>query len=330
MSVLLPYCVWTVIYVWLHAPHLAGAAFTGTVLRDLLTGQAAYQLYYILITVQFYLLFPVFLRFLRRVQRFPWHVLMISFMAQWFLLFIDYHYLQTGSVHGSGLIAQIVLARGNYVLFYPFPFVLGGLCAIYWPQVHPLLLRYGAWAAWGAVAALLGVFGHFYFRVDLRHQPMTYVSSPIQPLTLFTTLAALGCFGWLACRWAERRDAAGQPPGARYWKLLSDASFGVFLLHAAVLTAIVTHILPALSPAVPGALRVLLTWLLAAGITTALSVLLARLPALSWLVGRPRAFSAGISPRAWPAAVRRHLATEPPMTVAPRSSGAGGASDAGA
>jgi hypothetical protein len=329
MSVLLPYALWTISYVWFNAPHLTGPVFTRTVMQDLLTGHASYQLYYVLITVQLYLLLPLFLRFLHRVERFPWQVLTISFVIQWLLFFVDYHYRQTGSVRGSDLFSQIVLARGNYAIFYPLPFVLGGFTAIYWPRIRPLLLRYGAWSVLGVAGALIGVWGHFVLRVDFRHQPMNYVSSPVQPLTLFSGLIALVCGGWLACRWAQRDNAAGQPRGYRYWRALSEASFGVFLLHAAMLSLIVGRVLPVFPAAVPGVVRVFLTWLLAAGGATALSVLLGHVPILSRLVGRPGAIPADIALRTWIAALRRRLADESAIGITPQPIVLGGASGTG-
>jgi hypothetical protein len=176
---------------------------------------------------------------------------------------------------------------------------------------------------------LIGVWGHFVLRVDFRHQPMSYVSSPVQPLTLFSGLIALVCGGWLACRWAQHHEAAGQPRGYRYWKALSEASFGVFLLHAAVLSLIVERVLPVFPATVPGAVRVFFIWLLAAGGATALSILLGHVPILSWLVGRPGASPVGVALRTGVAALRRRLADEPAIGFTPQPIVLGGASGPG-
>ena len=73
---------------------------------------------------------------------------------------------------------------------------------------------------------------------------------------------------------------------ARAWRLLADASFGVYLMHPLFITFALTH--PALvAPTVlPEPLRVLAVWLLAVVGSSLVSILLLRTPILSRLVGR--------------------------------------------
>ena len=88
IGTLLPYLIWSVIYVWVNAQAKSPAAFFQTALVDILTGNASYQLYYILLTLQFYLIFPLFLLFLLRCGRHPWIVLTSSFLLQHQLLLL--------------------------------------------------------------------------------------------------------------------------------------------------------------------------------------------------------------------------------------------------
>jgi surface polysaccharide O-acyltransferase-like enzyme len=143
------------------------------------------------------------------------------------------------------------------------------------------------------------VLAHFAFQIWGEHQPLWYVNSPVQPIILFYSVPAIIVMCWLACLWGTHRDyRTGTPPGYRFWKALSEASFGIYLLHAAILTAVAKWVLPVVPLAWPGALRVFSVWLLAATVTATLSAMLAHLPVLSRLVGRTRAMPGGISPRA--------------------------------
>ncbi len=300
IGVLLPYCLWTVFYAWLNTPQPSAARFARVVGIDLLTGQASYQLYYIGVTLQFYLLLPLFLLLLRRVARWPWQTLAVSFLVQWFLLSADYHYLQTDVVTPPHWMATFLTYRQNYVLLYPFYFVLGGMAAIHLSRARSVLLRRGYWAFIAFVVMLIVVLAHYVFQVWSEHQPLWYVNSPVQPIILFYSIPAIIVMCWFACLWGARRDRrTDTPPGYRFWKGLSEASFGIYLLHAAILTAVAKWLLPVMPLAWPGALRVFSVWLITAGVAAALSAALAHLPVLSRLVGRGRAMPGGMSLRAW-------------------------------
>ncbi len=286
VGVFLPYALWTVVYAWINTPPPTILRFVRVVALDLLTGQASYQLYYIGITLQFYLLLPLFLRFIVWAARWPWRTLAVSFVVQWLVMYGDYHYLLTGKVHPTGWLATLLTYRQNCVLLYPFYFILGGLAAIHLPRVRPVLLRHGAWTVVGFFAMMAAVLVEFSIVVWVKHEPLPYVTAPIQPMALLYSITVILCMCWLAARWAARRGPTGAPHGERFFKELSDASFGVYLIHAMILSVVAARVLPALPAALPGLLRVLLVWVLAAGATAALSAALVHTPILSRLVGR--------------------------------------------
>jgi probable poly-beta-1,6-N-acetyl-D-glucosamine export protein len=286
VGVFLPYALWSIVYAWINTPQPTAIRFARVVALDLITGQASYQLYYIGITLQFYLLLPLFLRFIVHVARWPWRTLAVGFIVQWLIMYGDYHYLLTGKVHPTGWLATLLVYRQNCVLLYPFYFIMGGLAAIHLRRVLPVLLRHGAWTVVGFFGMMAAVLTEFIIVVWIKHEPLPYVTAPIQPMALLYSIAVILCMCWLAARWAERRGPTGMPPGNRFFKELSDASFGVYLMHAMVLSAVAAHILPALPAALPGLLRVLIVWVLAAGTTAALSAALVHTPLLSRLVGR--------------------------------------------
>lgn len=71
----LPYLFWFAVYFLFEHRGALGEVRPGTVVRSLLLGQAAPHLYFIVILIQFYLLYPL-LR--RAVARWPWATLLIA------------------------------------------------------------------------------------------------------------------------------------------------------------------------------------------------------------------------------------------------------------
>lgn len=286
IGVLLPYAVWSVIYVWVNMPHKTPETFVTTSLIDILTGNASYQLYYILLTLQFYVIFPLFLLFLRRCASHPWIVLSISFVLQLILFYFDYHTLQEGTLASSPFWQGFAEFQNRFVLVYQFYFVLGGFTALYFQQVRTFLLRHGRLIAAIFLLALAALWLHFVIQVNVYHESIGYATSVLQPAMVFYSVAVIFFALWLAARWASRTGTDKRPRGYRFWQVLSDSSFGVYLVHALLITALLRWVVPAMPTTWFTMVRVLLSWLLVAGGATAITILLLNIPLASRLVGR--------------------------------------------
>jgi len=286
IGTLLPYCIWSVVYVWVNVPGQTPVAFIKTAIVDILTGNASYQLYYILLTLQFYIILPLFLLFLKRVAHHPWKALTISFAIQVVLFYADYHLLQQGTLASSGFWQFFAQYQNRFVLVYQFYFVLGGFTALYFQQIRSYVLRYGWIVACGLVAAISVLWLHFVLQIRVYQESMGYATSVLQPVMVFYSLAVILFALWVACRWAYHKNPDGRPRGYRIWHTLSDASFGVYLIHVLLLTALLKWVVPVMPAALPVAVRVFLTWFLTAGSATVISVILLHIPVLSRLVGR--------------------------------------------
>jgi len=287
IGVLLPYCIWSIAYTWVnnssqHSP----AAFAKLALLNILTGNASYQLYYILLTLQLYLVLPLFLLFLRHIQQHPWRTLSISFALQVLFLYFDYRYLQQGTLASSGVWKVVADSQDSFLLTYQFYFILGGLAALYLKQARAFVRRHCKWIVSGFVLALAAIWIHFLLQVNVYHESLGYATSVLQPMMTFYSPVVIMLLCWLACRWASRTNQQGRPKGYQFWHILSDASFGIYLVHAFILTALLQRVVPVMPEAWPVALRVFLTWFLTAGGAAVISILLMKTPILSHLVGR--------------------------------------------
>lgn len=72
IGLLLPYCLWSIAYTWVNTAQHSPGAFARLTLFNILTGNASYQLYYILLAIQFYLV----------------HVFILTALLQWVVPFM--------------------------------------------------------------------------------------------------------------------------------------------------------------------------------------------------------------------------------------------------
>jgi probable poly-beta-1,6-N-acetyl-D-glucosamine export protein len=291
IGAVLPYCIWSIVYVLVDTPNLNFASFLHTSFIDILTGNASYQMYYILLTLQFYLILPLFLWFFRKVERYPWRTLVISFVIQMIIFYLDYHYVQIGSWSTSPIAKILNQYQDRIVFMYQFYFILGAFVARYFEQVRAFILRHGIWIACGMIVVLAGLWAHYFIQVLVYHEAIVYAVSVLQPSLVIYSAAIVIFSFWLACRWVVKSTGGVEnkkPSWYGFWHQLSDASFGVYLIHVLILTALLDHLAPVMPVTWPLAIRLFLLWFITAGGAALISILLANIPVLSRLVGRSR------------------------------------------
>ena len=299
IGVLLPYCMWSALYVWVQAPNQPLGQYIGTTIVDLLTGNASYQLYYILLSLQFYAILPLLLLFLRRTERHPWTVLVASFVIQVLLLSIDYYYIQKGLLAPAGIWQTLAQYRDRFVFTCQLYFILGAMAALHMQQVRAFLLRHEKLVVGGSIAALGALWGHYFLQIRVYHESIAYASTVLQPIMTVYCPAVIAFFFWLSIRWASQREQEGAPTGYPFWRMLSNASFGTYLVHPLILAGVLQWVVPTLSHVFPAALSILFVWSLTASGAAMVSVILLHIPVASRLVGRAHASLPNSALRGW-------------------------------
>jgi surface polysaccharide O-acyltransferase-like enzyme len=287
LGVLIPYCLWSMAYTWANNPAHEPVAFAKAALFDIATGNASYQLYFIVLTLQLYLVLPLFLGLLRRIAAHPWWALSISFALELVLMYVDYHYVQEGPLASLGFWQIVNNYQNRFLLTYQFYFILGGMAALFLEPAREFILRRGKLVVGAFALALVTLWVHFFLQVDVFHGAVGLTNSVLQPIISFYSLGVIVFLSWLACRWARHAMPDGRPRGYRIWHALSDASFGVYLVHAFILTAVLRWGIPLMPVGWPAAIKIFLTWFLTAGSAAAVTLILLQIPILSRLVGRP-------------------------------------------
>lgn len=255
----LPYLFWSVFY-WLYGiyappwipPSTAhfGEVFgsmgsTAGALRDLgfslLTGSAWYHLYFVFVTMQVYLLFPLLLRFLRWSWGYHRYLLAVALACHLVLL----HYMVTGvprmfrSGPGEVLwdtLALDVLWGHLHETFLPYFFytLAGAITALHLEAFRRVVVRQ-RWTILAATAAIIAATVVYFLHLTDTVAPSA-ASNVFEPYTMFMFVAIVLSLYAAGTFWSERRTEGS------FWDTLlnkaSDRSFGIFLVHAFALQEI--------------------------------------------------------------------------------------------
>jgi peptidoglycan/LPS O-acetylase OafA/YrhL len=277
LYVAVPYGAWSAIYYAYSVlgPQHLRPSLSGFGL-DLLDGGAMYHLYFLLVTIQLYLVFPLLLAFVRRTAPRAGAVLAVVIVANltW-LAVLQWVPAPCGGL--SWLWAHAYELLPTYAMY-----VVGGCyAAIHFARLQgfverhqPLLLAIAGACVVAAITA---------YAVQLPDMAPRQAANVLQPATTFSCLAALIVTYIAGCRWT----AAGRPHQQKV-ALLSDLSFGIFLSHPLVLQVFLDHGLGNNGQRLPALLATLLGWALAALGGAALSALARRTAVSLVFTGRPR------------------------------------------
>jgi peptidoglycan/LPS O-acetylase OafA/YrhL len=301
VSVGIPYLCWTLIYYadtfWTaHYPDAGAAAWA--IVHLLFVGY--YHLYFLLVIMQFYLVYPLLLKLLRRTQGHHGAVIAVTVAVQ-VLLTIAMHWnlLPLGM---RGVWAQ--REAPTYVLYL----VGGAVVAYHLTAVHEWLVRNVALVFGLTVLAGIAALGVYYLAQDGVTTALGGTDDPFQPSVLPFNVGAIACLYLIGVALVR--------PGRPGWmrtavKSGSDNAYGVYLAQLLFINALVwlhwEHLTATIPWPVLCALTVALVYLGAFALTS----LIARTPLTVPLTGRKRAATTAPTPRG---AVLAYAAASYPAT----------------
>ncbi|NLG28808.1 MAG: acyltransferase [Chloroflexi bacterium] len=231
-----PFLLFSVLYTL--GPLLRGEIGLARALLNLFTGRAEYHLYFFVVIIPLYLLYPLLVRLHQRTAGRHLRVLAALALLQtvWWALSLIVSYRDVVTVAGHALrggalgLLQFMVKRA--FVMYLFYFYLGICCARAWPELKPRLLAWGR--AWWRPAllglAIVGLISYlFAVRFDLLQPPqlLAFAVQAVVELCIYT--AAIYLLYLLA-------NAVAQRP--TFWSALglqlSRMSMGIYLVHVAV------------------------------------------------------------------------------------------------
>jgi peptidoglycan/LPS O-acetylase OafA/YrhL len=306
VSVGIPYLCWNVIYLlWGYRSVSKAWAHLG---HELLTGY--YQLYFLIVIMQFYLVYPLVLALLKRTRGHHGLVIAVAAVAQlamciathWQLLPpLLVHYAQEDAF--------------NYVLFL----IGGGVIAFHFAEVDRWVRANSHLIV--ALTLLTAIFAEavYYLSEDRVTTVLGSGSDPFQPSVVPFNICAIACVYLVGVAlvqpWRSPRVRALARSG-------SDNSYGIYLTQLLFITFLYAHGWARLCEKISWPLMMVVTVVLVYACAVVLTCLLARTPLAVPLTGRKQVPWSTLLPRAWrragtPVASARPARSPEPATLEP-------------
>lgn len=306
----IPYLVWSVLYwafgLWLD-PRPAGRA-TSDLVWGVLGGHAAYHLYFLMVSIQVYLAFPLLLALVRACRRAPLALGAVLLAYEVAVMYWLHDVAPTTGFAGW-------LAGKAYVLLptYLFWVVLGMLAAQHLDRAQTWVVeRSRAVLAAGVLAVAASVAWYAYRLSQGTPSVDTAASAVLQPVMVLDSLGVIAVLLVVSLHWGAVRPE--HPRAAKVLAWCSSASFGVYLVHAFVLDRVLALGLHGPEPTlVPQPYASVLAWVLTLAGSVALVAVFRRTPLSLPLTGRSR-----------PRATSSTPPTPAPEPAAPVPAAAGG------
>lgn len=276
VAVTVPYLSWSVIYFLYLLPtaHYASAAAALKIFaKEIATGY--YQLYFLLIVMQYYLVFPLLMRFLRRTR--PYHGAIVVIAALGHVALMTLMHWTIAPVLRTGWIRE----------FTPYAFYLlaGSIAAFHLGAVNEWLARHVRLVIALTVAAALGAEAVYFLAATGVTTALGSGNDPFQPSVIPFDVGAIACLYLLGVALVKpgrsRRVRAAVRIG-------SDNSYGVYLAQMLFINALIWTGWAKLDSVVWWPLLCAATVVIVFLASVALTSLLARTPLAVPLTGRQR------------------------------------------
>lgn len=286
----IPYVAWTALYIlfegtYLHgfswAPHAMLARF-GTALA---TGNQFF-LYYLLVTMQLYLVFPWMVKLLKKYHSLHGWIFAGSFVVELGLMALNQFYLQGINVNTlPGWLAFVVQFRDRFVLTYEFWFIAGAIFAIHYEKIRAWLLTHTHVILGGFTFMLVVLWGHFAFVRLVLHESDSLSVLVLQPVMIPYSFMMTLLLWRVGVQWSRQRVDLSHRLLNRSIQFFARTSFGIFLVHPIALhfVAVADYALhPSPTWRLPWAVVSIAMVYLTAGL---LAYAIGKVPWLSYIVG---------------------------------------------
>jgi peptidoglycan/LPS O-acetylase OafA/YrhL len=275
--VAVPYLCWSVIYFFMTIGSAPGTVGGDALHLLYLVGTGYYQLYYLLVLLEFYAVFPLCLILVRRTAGHHGLLLAASGAAQVVLVSAMHWGLAPASMTGYWATREVTS--------YQFYLIAGMVMAMHLDEFHHWLCTH-VWTIVIATVAAAGVAeAWYYLSVDHVVSWLGSSADPFQPVVIPFNVGAIACIYLIGVALVDRRRSARTRRAVRSG---SDNSYGVYLAQLLFITILSWLGWRNLDSVLPWPLVSVLTVVLVFLACIGLTELLARTPWSKPLTGRSR------------------------------------------
>jgi peptidoglycan/LPS O-acetylase OafA/YrhL len=275
--VALPYLCWTLIYWALTWSRVNGTTTAHLAHFPYLLATGFYQLYYLVVLMQFYVLFPLLLALLRRTTGHHAALLIVSGVVQALYVSLTHWGVAPHALQGFWASREIIS--------YQFYLVAGMVVAVHLDRCHDWVCRHVALIVTTTICTA-GVAELWYFLASRSSFSWLGLNSdPFQPIVIPFNIAMIASIYLIGVALVGE----GRSPITRAAvQSGSDNSYGIFLAQMVFITILVNLGWKDLDHFVPWPLLCAASVALVFGLAMALTALLARTPWSRALTGRTR------------------------------------------
>lgn len=245
----IPYLFWNIIYLLfikgVYSPDLFDSlkTFMTNLGESLIHGNLFY-LYYVLVTLQFYVVFPLMLFGLRKFEKWHFHIFVWSFYFQLIIMVcVTFVMPRFDTSQWPYLLAN----SSSLMLTYQCYFVAGGVAARHYKKIGEIVDRHWRLIASVFAASIVMMWGHYYLDRTVLHDSYSAAISVQQPAYLPYALLYIALIMFLGRVWDWHRLKACQSSFNRLVGLASKTSFGIFLVQPIPIYIINQFIVPRLA-----------------------------------------------------------------------------------
>ncbi|MCH4169445.1 MAG: acyltransferase [Streptococcaceae bacterium] len=279
----IPYLFWNLIY---SLPLLSSQGFQATLTHfysSVIHGDQAY-LYYVLVTMQLYLIFPFLLNLMKKYKPYLKLVWIISLLIQCMITyFIKYKIGNYDTTNWPYLFSHY----GIFVGSYQFYFISGGITALYYDQLIALIQKHTNKIKYLLLIMLPTIWLYYFWNRFVLGLSDKAAKSVHQPLFILYALVMIIFVLYYGIRWSQNGRKNKQSMITKWITTGARLSFGIYLTQAVGISLVAKFIIPILSnfpslviPAIPFLIAMVY------GLSFAISKICYQTPVLSYVIGR--------------------------------------------
>lgn len=288
ISVGIPYIGWNAILMW-FATVTAGVAISWPDyyknLIDAIIHGNKYYMYYILVTFQLYLIFPLIVYMFKKFPKHHTAILATSAIIQ-LLLVIGIKYWLPGVDRDSWW--YLFRAYGMNVLVYQFYFIAGAFVAIHYDQVDKFIEKNHRVIGWSTLVMAIGTVFLFFGNQNILKLSMSATESIHQPFIFIYDTFMIAFVFWIGRQYAHARNNGLPKIIDRMVSNMAKVSFGIYLVQTIPITLLYGILSMIKVPSIVMLLLLPLGYAFVLGGAFLISWFCYKVPPFGVLIGRPQ------------------------------------------